>query len=222
MRLFGKAKSGWPKTGKCRRQPVTPPIFKTRNAFNSVLALPRDRTFAMFSWRCFLVRLSTEFSPQPFINRPLRFHIATPDLSKQPDRIRLHRRYVLRALVARCTEGAKILKLIFSTQAFVFDMADMQPDLPACFGVNLPRTLAAHLAGETVSVQHLRPQLRRYGLGKIDRRLFRGLFLQKIFVRLQIRPVIVRENRPMFILAQFAQPPGPLTDICPGGIAHLN
>jgi len=33
-------------------------------------------------------------------------------------------------------------------------MPNVQPDFPPCFGVNLPWTLAAHLASESVSVKN--------------------------------------------------------------------
>ena len=47
------AKSGFPKSGRCRRQPLIPCCHKSATMRNSVLALPRDLTRAMSTdrWR---------------------------------------------------------------------------------------------------------------------------------------------------------------------------
>jgi hypothetical protein len=53
-----------------------------RKALSSVLALPRERTFAMISDRFRLLKLSTEFGFQPLKNRLLLILARPPDLGE--------------------------------------------------------------------------------------------------------------------------------------------
>lgn len=54
----GKAKSGLPVMGTCRRQPMIPASRNSMRSFTSVVAFPRDLTFRMTSLRLSLVQIS--------------------------------------------------------------------------------------------------------------------------------------------------------------------
>ena len=60
----GKAKSGRPIMGTCRRQPVIPASRNSISSFTSVVAFPRDLTFRMTSLRLSLVQISA-ITPTP-------------------------------------------------------------------------------------------------------------------------------------------------------------
>jgi len=63
-------------------------------------------------------------------------------------------------------------------------MADMKPDFPARFRINLTRTFTAHLASEAVAVKHLSAKFRGNRAGETDGGFVRRRFHQDVLPRL--------------------------------------
>ena len=96
-----------------------------------------------------------------------------------------------------------------STKALVYDVADVEADLPSCRGVYIARSEAAHLTSEAVAVQYGCAQFGRNCPGERDILLFRRRVLQEVLTGLEGRGVIVRQDRPTFFAPKFADTPRP-------------
>ena len=89
-------------------------------------------------------------------------------------------------------------------------------------GINVAGCKATHLASEAVAVEDFGPELQGDASHELHVWLFRWLFFQEILSRDQVRDVVVGENRPTVLFAEFAQTPRPFTDVRPDGVAELD
>lgn len=129
---------------------------------------------------------------------------------------------VFRTLVACRAQRPKVHQLLFSAEALVLDVADMETDRSSGGRVDVAWGKAAHLAGETIAVKNLRPKFRGNWSAELERGFFRRRFFQEILAWLEIGVVVVREDRPVFVLAQLTNPPRPFAHANTGSIPHLN
>lgn len=91
-------------------------------------------------------------------------------------------------------------------------MANMETDLPSGGRINFAGAKAAHLAGEAITVKNLGPKFRGNRSAELDCGFFRRCFFQEVLTGLEVGAVIVREDRPVFVLAQFTNAPRPFAD----------
>lgn len=159
-----------------------------------------------------------KFLAQPFQYLQLVCRGSPAYLDEKLLQIRPSERDVGCAFIADRANGAQVGGLVTAAQAFVDDMADVQPRFPAgVVRVGLACHSATHLAGETVAIENIGPCF----LGYFPRkgRLGLGTF-EQVLAGLEFGAVVVGEDQVALFGAQFTDAPGPFADAS-GDLAQL-
>lgn len=160
--------------------------------------------------RQLILRRLWEFTEQPPEDFELILNRRSPNLNQKLVRSRTLHGDIRGALVTDRTEGAKIGRFIGSAERFIQNVTNVEAgSTTRIVGMGLARHGAAHLTGETVSVENVSTGFFRDSSLKC--RFWFWVF-EAILTRLQVGSVIVGEDLESFFVAQLSHSTAPLCD----------